>query len=246
MTNDWDEILLENIPENSDLFDIIKDERKRFFFKIEKIDTCPYISIGNEQSHILKQLAKKDSVRRKIKQLRKAGNLKFRHLSDKKEAEESLGSLIRGYSKRYHPRSGGEKLQLELLFHKKLLQNMDSINGVKFSTLDLNGERIAQHFGFSYNNVYYWVRPSFNEDYSRYSPGLVILNFMIEYAVNEGFQEFDFLRGSEAFKLRFANKERVVMTVRLYKNYKKYLYISSLIKLKQLFDSLRHYRLKQT
>jgi hypothetical protein len=44
--------------------------------------------------------------------------------------------------------------------------------------------------------------------YSNRSPGQVLLQELIEYAYAQGFDEFDFGVGKEAFKYRYSNKVR--------------------------------------
>jgi len=193
----WDEILLENVPEESALFGIVEGLRDRFLVKVEMTDVCPYIRIGGNSEGILRLLAQKEAKRSHIRKLRKAGELRFRHISNEREMDEALNALIESHARRYHADNIEKALPIELSFHKKLLKNMFCRNNVKFCALELDCEPIAKHFGFGYNNVYYWVKPSFEERYAEYSPGVVMLYFAIKYAVTNGYEEFDFLRGRE-------------------------------------------------
>jgi hypothetical protein len=53
--------------------------------------------------------------------------------------------------------------------------------------------------------VFIWYKPTFNTAFRRYSPGEILLGSLIEYARAEGCTFFDFARGDEAFKRRFAS-----------------------------------------
>jgi CelD/BcsL family acetyltransferase involved in cellulose biosynthesis len=48
----------------------------------------------------------------------------------------------------------------------------------------------------------------FNHEFARYSPGMVARALIIRDAMAEGFVEYDFLRGNEPYKRRFASENR--------------------------------------
>jgi CelD/BcsL family acetyltransferase involved in cellulose biosynthesis len=64
----------------------------------------------------------------------------------------------------------------------------------------------------------YWYKPSFDPAYSRHSPGLVLLHYLVKDAVERGLDEFDFTVGAESFKLRFANEIRTNARFRVFHN----------------------------
>ena len=65
---------------------------------------------------------------------------------------------------------------------------------------------MAAHFGFIQNKTYYYYKPTYNVNYSKFSPGNILLQSLIESSINEGFEIFDFGTGSEIYKKRFSNK----------------------------------------
>ncbi len=59
-----------------------------------------------------------------------------------------------------------------------------------------------------YDGVYTWYLPTFNVDFSRYSPGEVMLKNLLESALASRVREFDFTVGDSPHKERFANLKR--------------------------------------
>jgi hypothetical protein len=80
---------------------------------------------------------------------------------------------------------------------------------LSFSVVELDGEPLAFHFGFVYRGRLVWYKPSYNVSFAKYSPGLLLIRFLAEYALAEGIDELDFTIGNEAFKQRFTNAERI-------------------------------------
>jgi hypothetical protein len=50
-----------------------------------------------------------------------------------------------------------------------------------------------------------WYKPAFDIDFRQHSPGEVLIQSLIRYARDHELEEFDFTRGDEAFKSRFAS-----------------------------------------
>lgn len=68
------------------------------------------------------------------------------------------------------------------------------------------GETLAGvHFGMRSATSWHWWFPAFNDDLSRYSPGLSLIMECLKHAEEIGVQELDFGRGSERYKGEFAN-----------------------------------------
>lgn len=62
-----------------------------------------------------------------------------------------------------------------------------------FKFLNLDGKPIAAHYSFAYNNVLYAIKNSFDEDYKDTSPGLLLLQSVIETAFHRRIERIEFL-----------------------------------------------------
>jgi CelD/BcsL family acetyltransferase involved in cellulose biosynthesis len=54
---------------------------------------------------------------------------------------------------------------------------------------------------------------SYDPEYERGSPGMVLLMDYVQWAIDQGLAETDFLCGSEGFKARFATKQLTLTSV---------------------------------
>jgi len=217
-STDWDEIMFESIPETSPLLTALGKSSSRLIIEKKVLNVCPYMRINDKSGELLGRIEKSQSLRRKINRLQRIGNLTFRHYTELTEMEKALRNLLEGYLQRFDARNVKHRLPQELSFHMQLLHRMDRKDMIRFGALELDGRTIAQHFGFAYNGVYHWVRPAFDPSYSEHSPGVIMLYYLVDYAVKNGFREFDFLRGNEPFKTTIADHARQVMIIKLYRN----------------------------
>ncbi|HEU4419425.1 MAG TPA: GNAT family N-acetyltransferase, partial [Planctomycetota bacterium] len=77
-----------------------------------------------------------------------------------------------------------------------------------FVQLRCGDTTVAYHFGFRRDVRFTWYKPTIHVDYWDEGPGEVLLKRLMEEARDTGVVEFDFTRGDEAFKRRFANHDR--------------------------------------
>jgi CelD/BcsL family acetyltransferase involved in cellulose biosynthesis len=104
------------------------------------------------------------------------------------------------------------------MFYRELAMDMAQKEWVLFSVVEFNGLPIAIHYGFDYNGSLLWYKPSFDVTYAKHSPGLVLLRYLIDYAIKQDRCEFDFTIGDEEFKSRFTNHMRKTVSLKIIRN----------------------------
>lgn len=87
---------------------------------------------------------------------------------------------------------------------------------LNLSFLDVNGQHVSGVLGFEYSGKYYYYQTAFDPNYS-YSVGNIHILYILKDLISRGLKEFDFLRGDEAYKLRWqpllrSNNRIVIMT----------------------------------
>ena len=81
---------------------------------------------------------------------------------------------------------------------------------LRLFVLRLNGEPAASLYAFRYNHVFYFYQSGFDPAYGKYSVGLVTMALSIKAAIEEGAEEYDFLRGDERYKFQWTNTVREI------------------------------------
>lgn len=86
-----------------------------------------------------------------------------------------------------------------------------------FMTVD--GKKAAGYFCFDYLNRIWVYNSGIDwENYSAYSPGWVLLGYMLQWANENQREAFDFMRGDEDYKYRFGAVDRFVMRAIIERN----------------------------
>lgn len=223
--SEWDSACLRNIPEDSNTCALLSGISAESGLRmITNHMPCPTLIIAGREAAALELLRKK-TLRRRHNHLQKKGMLDFRHIGEEKEALRCLDLFFEQHMKR-REMAGDKSLFADARnrkFYERLTKGLLEKGWLLFSVLEFNRVPIAFHFGFDYGSRVIWYKPSFDTDYSRHSPGKLMLMHLIRYAVENGRTEFDFTLGDEPFKRQFTNHVRRNRQVSLYKSNPAYL-----------------------
>ena len=169
----------------------------------KKVAQAPFIDLlqfGAYDDYLLKLPKQmRQELRRQPRRLKELGALELNKIDDVDEALSILPII--------------EKLRRErwsgVYIPKGIYQNFVKF-GLKsglvhLSVLESCGRAISWHLGFCYKNRFYYYVPVFSFDMATYSPGKVHLSMLIEEAMQQGLEIFDFLLGAEEYKMKWIN-----------------------------------------
>lgn len=161
------------------------------------------------EMHAAAEAVRKKSLRRKENKLRRAGELRTTHHTTAEDILPRLEGLFELHEARWEESQFADPAQR--VFFRRLVQELGPTGTLRFTEVHLDDALVAVHLGFSYAGRFTWYKPSYNPEFADYGPGEVLLKHLIEQAIEEGVDEFDFTIGREFFKTRFATVEREVV-----------------------------------
>jgi len=160
----------------------------------------------------------KKSLRRHINGLRRQGPVILQRLRTRSDIERHLPMFFAQHCARWagtRTPSLFHDLRQQVFYHA-LTRSFADDERLNFSAVLWRDRPIAYHFGFEWQGVFTWYKPSFDPTLAEHSPGEALLYLLFEDVIGRGLREFDFTVGNEAFKYRFANIEREVHRLRVY------------------------------
>jgi len=160
------------------------------------------------------------NYREKVRRLGREGTLAYRCMQD---PGEIAGWLDRFFE--LHVRAGEHKRKPSLFlepknreFYRLLLRSLDP-RAIRLDILALDESRpIAAHFGFQWAGRVYYYKPCFEPDFSKESPGRLLVPYVLRHACQAGMEEVDFLQGLEEYKLRFEPELRETAWIEVYRS----------------------------
>jgi CelD/BcsL family acetyltransferase involved in cellulose biosynthesis len=222
--DEWNIILLNNVPIESSTSTLLKEACKRHGLQYMENNQirCPYLQIYGQHNEINK-LLNKYSNKRPYNYFRRQGNLEFRTLPEG-ETSSHLPVFFSQHIQRWSDTDTPSLFNApkNKLFYRNLSEQLSATDWLHFSVLELDKTPLAYHYGFDYEGKYYWYKPSFNIDYSPHSPGTLLIRFLMQSALAYNRKELDFTIGNEPFKSRFTNKVRYNANINIFRHKRSY------------------------
>ena len=159
----------------------------------------------------------RSQLRRKLRSLRKEHQVRFRRTERLEEVPGDLLTLFRLHDARWSDRSERSALSDPEIrtFHLEFASAAFERGWLRLTVMEVDETPIAALYGWLIGGRWAYYQAGFDPEWSRHSPGFLLLAETIRAAIEEGASEYDMLRGDEAFKRRFATSFRTVRSILL-------------------------------
>ncbi len=200
----WGEpIRLPNLGPDCALLPLLEDHR------VEQTDTSPFLELPPSMEDYYKLLSRHQRHELKRKQRRAqrlCSDLRYRVADD-------LDGFLR-----LHVLSGPEK---EAFMDARMREFFHQV-GTRFrghlriAFLEADGQPAAAMFQLEWAGRMNLYNSGFDPALGDLTPGVVLLSHCIRSAIEEGLQEYDFLRGNERYKYDLGGQDRPVLRATLF------------------------------
>ena len=209
-------IHLTNIPDDSPNLQTIKEIGKSedWSVEIEPAYHTPAITLPEDWETYLAGINKKQrhEIRRKLRRASESeDNVSWHITAEKSMLNQDIADFLQlmeldEEKKRFLTEDMRKQMDaiIQWAFDAGILQ---------LSFLTINDEKAAGYLCFDYGNRIWVYNSGFRPDYQYYSPGWVLLSYLIQHAIKTGKTHFDFMRGDENYKYRFGAVDSFVMKV---------------------------------
>ncbi len=206
----WDVIDLHGIPANSPSLDqlgeLLPHEAYRQSVAVE--DVCPRMELPKGWDEFLAGLGQKNrhEIRRKIKRIkREAGGYQYR-VANPFSISEDFETFLE-----LHKKSDTQKSVFmgpkNAAFFREMAASFNQKGWLDLSFLEANGSSLAGLLNFRYGDTVYVYNSGYDPEYSRWSPGWVLISDSIQDAIEKGMARYDFMNGDESYKYAFGAKD---------------------------------------
>jgi CelD/BcsL family acetyltransferase involved in cellulose biosynthesis len=200
-------VALRDVPQFSPLALYLNARLARAPAGLRRLETtpCPRIRLTGNATGV-KAILRKESLRRHYKALSALGPVTARHHRDPETIRALLPEMYRQHIDRWSdtPYPSLFLSPAARTFYELLAGSLGAEGNVILTEVRAGAQLAAVHFGLRSRGDFIWYKPTFASALKRQGPGEVLLRILIEYAQSEGYETFDFTRGEESFKSRFA------------------------------------------
>ena len=147
---------------------------------------------------------------RKCKKLEGAWNVRWTTARTAKEWERAMTDVLVIERNSWKDRAGTSFLTEDGVasFYSNLARRCASRQWLRLHLLYLDDRPVAHIYGLVYKGEFYAVKTTYDEAYRSWSPGLVLFQYVIRQALQDGVSVFDLLGEESRWKREIANDSR--------------------------------------
>jgi len=217
----WQVMDIHNVLESSHTPSILQQAAARknwayTAFCTEKMHHCPIIHLPGNWDAYLAGIDKKQrhEIRRKMRRAEESDTpVRWYIVDEGMELENQVEEVFRLMA------TDDEK---RAFLTDAMRAQMQAIIKVAFehgwlqlAFLEVGGEKAAAYLNFDYDNRIWVYNSGLDTNFGAYSPGWVLLGYLLQWANEHGRQSFDFMRGNEDYKYRFGGVDRFISRIRI-------------------------------
>jgi CelD/BcsL family acetyltransferase involved in cellulose biosynthesis len=218
--NNWDFIYMYDVPETSAIPDLLrKTTNSTLKFEITKGAICPYITLPQSMNIFLEGLYGKfrKNLRRCMRHLMKDyGKVELKKYNQFGSVKDAMETFFKLHQKRWASKQmpGVFNTQTICDFYLDVARKFADNGWLALYFLAVNDEPIAAHYCFEYKQKMYFALSGFDLSYARYSVGNLLTLKIIEKCIEEGLQEFDFMKGDEPYKSKWTGTYKINLEIK--------------------------------
>jgi len=188
-------------------------QQKQKNFELKVLQPSPSIHLPATWEEYLYTLNKKQrhEMRRKERNIERDYQVELVFLETSTNIEEETKRFIE--LMRYAEKKAAFLTPATEQFLLGFAQNSDIPACLQFASLMLDGEQAAAYLNFTCDYKLWVYNTGWNPEFSKASPGWVLLGKLIQWAIDNGLKEVDLMRGDEEYKYRFGGIDRHVVQV---------------------------------
>jgi CelD/BcsL family acetyltransferase involved in cellulose biosynthesis len=216
---EWDVLELEDLPCGSATVAALRASMAPVGARIqvERGLVCPAFAVkGTFEAH-LARVRRRETYGRRVRWLTRQPGFRVEVATTPEEAPAAMEDLLRLHRLRWAAEGGSEGIPPGAVedFHRAVAPLLAARGWLRLYRLFLGRDAIAAVYGIEVGRRFYYYQSGYDPAWSPRSPGVVLVGRTIEDAYARGLTDYDFLRGTEPYKLDWACDRRETCTVRV-------------------------------
>lgn len=197
-----------NIPQHSTMLPALVNALKvqGFTIDVEQQEVCPVIKLPSQFEVYLDSLESKQGreLRRKLRRAEGQGDaMGWYIVSPEHDIEAEIDRFLHLMALSHPQKAQFLTDTAHVAFFRSIVPIARDRGWLQLCFLTVNRQAVASYLNFDYGNRILIYNSGLDPDkFGALSPGIVLLAYTIQHAIEQGRETFDFLRGDEQYKYR--------------------------------------------
>lgn len=215
----WDVLELEDLPCGSPTIASLRDALapRGVRIAVERRFVCPTFPIeGTFEAH-LRRIRRRETYGRRCRWLARQPGFRIEVTTTPEAAPAAMNDFLRLHRLRWAAEGGSYGIPpgAAEAFHREVAAGLAARGWLRLYRLFLGRDAIAAVYGIEVGGRFYYYQSGYDPAWAARSPGMVLVGRTIEDAYARGLGDYEFLRGTEPYKLEWAADRRETVAVRL-------------------------------
>jgi CelD/BcsL family acetyltransferase involved in cellulose biosynthesis len=187
-----------------------------FDFSKEVIQPSPYLALPDDWETYLFSIKKKQrhEIRRKIRRAETAAEgTRLYIVEDETTLDDEIDAFLQLMT--YDHQKEAFLTDIMRSQMRAAVHTAYRAGWLQLAFLEIGGAKAAGYLNFDFGNRIWMYNSGINFDFNYYSPGWVLLGYLIQWGIENGYEGLDFMRGDEDYKYRFGGVNRFVERVQI-------------------------------
>jgi CelD/BcsL family acetyltransferase involved in cellulose biosynthesis len=224
-SNEWDTLVLADLAEDSPIPAVFPGPKNGAGNSPRSgpQEHCPYVNLPSQWELLLISIKAKyrNNIKRRRERLQQSFQVRFDSDCSVDRAVQHMEIMekLHGSSRNRKGETGNFCLEPYREFHRAVAKRMAQSGQLYLARLDCDGSPVAALYGFYLGGRLFGYQTGFDAAWETKGVGAVLQARIFEDAIERlHATEYDFLRGTEAYKYAWTNQERCTSTMRYWSN----------------------------
>jgi CelD/BcsL family acetyltransferase involved in cellulose biosynthesis len=185
--------------------------------QVERGFVCPAFAVKGSFAEHLSRIRRRETYGRRVRWLARQPGFRIDVATTPGEAGAAMEDFLRLHRLRWAEEGGSYGIPPGPVeeFHREVGPLLAARGWLRLYRLSVQGTAIAAVYGLEIGRRFYYYQSGYDPAWSSRSPGVVLVGRTVEDAYARGLADYDFLRGTEPYKLDWAADRRETCTLRL-------------------------------
>jgi CelD/BcsL family acetyltransferase involved in cellulose biosynthesis len=216
---EWDVVDLEDLPCGSPTVAAVSRAvaSRGVRAQVERGFVCPAFAVKGSFAEHLSRIRRRETYGRRVRWLARQPGFRIDVATTPGEAGAAMEDFLRLHRLRWAEEGGSYGIPPGPVeeFHREVGPLLAARGWLRLYRLSVQGTAIAAVYGLEIGRRFYYYQSGYDPAWSSRSPGVVLVGRTVEDAYARGLADYDFLRGTEPYKLDWAADRRETCTLRL-------------------------------
>lgn len=216
---DWDALDLEDLPAGSGTLAALGSALAPLGVEVAVAPrfTCPGFAPRGTFGEHLRRIARRETFGRRCRWFSRQRGFRIEVATQVGETAEAMEDFLRLHRLRWAPEGGSYGIPPGRVeeFHRAVAPLLAARGFLRLYRLFLADRAVAAVYGLELGGRFYYYQSGMDPEWAARSPGMVLTGRTVEDAYARSLSFYDFLRGTEPYKLEWAAQARETVALRL-------------------------------